>query len=285
MGIKGLVVFNSAVDQLRNSAKNIEAINMARSKHEQQRKTMETEQKLAEAQFENEKAKGTRTAMENQVLQIQLNEFKKQQKSILDGQGSMIDQAEQKETQKGKQAAVIAKTAYQRDPYVQMSVAAHVNPQMARVPGPQGGTVMGKVDDPGNTEAVNPNPLEPVYSGSRLARFGRKPYKSTTTQEKKPSHDEVLKLAREMAADDTSQVPLAEKIKKHLPQAKKIVYNEPEPEQGVKMDKVYRQDKPSGEAGKVVVIGPDGRQYKLPESQLAQAKKQGFKLAPAESDY
>lgn len=283
MGLKGMVVFNSAMDEMQKSAKNLQAIAGARAKHEQAKAKLENDGKIAQAKLKNLELTGENTAIQNKLLEQQYKEYMSQQQTILDGQGAALDMEEHSNAQTGREAQKVAKFAYATDPDVKSLVAQHVNPRLQRVPGPQGGIVEGTPENENTPVAPNPNPLEPKYVNGKLNRFERKPYKSSTEKEKQPSYNDVLKLARDMAKDDTSQGPLANKIKKYLPEAKRIVYNQPEQTPGMTMDQVYKQDSPASKktaaAGKKVVVeGPDGKQYHLPEEQLERAKKKGFKL-------
>lgn len=273
MSTKGLVVFNSAVDTLKSSAKNLEAIQAARMRLKQQGELLDNRKKESEIRLKNLELTGQGTALQNQMLKTQMDEYFKQQKAVQSGHQATIDLEEQNQTTQAKQAGQLAKAAYQSDPEVQLSVAQRVNPRLT-VPGPEGGTVSGQMgydmmdntpeassgialgtitgkagyDMVDNTpEAVDPAPLEPKYAGGKIVRFER----AQASKEKPVTYNDIVKMAQQMAKDDTtSGEPLAQKIKKYIPEARKILtksnveeFNGPRTP-GMTMDQVYKQDDP-----------------------------------------
>lgn len=249
MALKSFVVFNSAVDQMQNSAKNLESIQNARLRLRQQQELLSNKKKESDLRLKNLELTGEGTALQNQMLKTQMDEYFKQQKAVQDGHTATINMEEQNQTSQAKQAGEIAKAAYQSDPQLQLSVAQRLNPRLGAVPGPEGGTVVGQMgyDMMDNTpEAVDPNPLEPKYVGGKIARFER-----AGSDEKKATYNDIVKMAQDMAKDDAGPEPLGNKIKKYIPQARSILTKSNVEEfdgprtPGLSMDQVYKQDDPA----------------------------------------
>lgn len=106
----------------------------------------------------------------------------------------------------------------------------------------------------------------------------------------KYSRDAVLKSARQMALDEAKGIDPGAKgvglndVKKMIPQAEQLLYGEsmsaPQDKSQADVSQAgLGKIKSNAPSGKVKVLGPDGKHYWLPQEQLDQAKKQGFKEA------
>lgn len=162
-------IFNSAVDTMQQSAKNIQAIRDARKKRERDDQLFDLNKKKAEMGLKESELKGESTSIQNQTQRALMNEYFKQQGMINDGKNAEIDQVEHQQMAQGEQAHNVAKSIYQSDPMVQSMVAQRINPRLATVPGPNGGMVQGQdatMDNspdavPSAFSGVPDNPLKP----------------------------------------------------------------------------------------------------------------------------
>lgn len=254
----------SALDQISKTAQNLAAIGQARRKHEQERSLFDLHKKQAQLNLETAQAKNEGTALEHKMLEAQMNEYFKQQKTILDGKTAMIDTEEHKQKQTGMMADQVARQTINEDPQLRYGLAQRLNPSLAQVPGPQGGVVQGMQESQDTPEAlpasafdnVPEHILEPSMTGGkahfkegkpaafilkRIKAFKAKGATLTPMEEEalfKDTHptynrDKVLTHARAMANDaakaDYRKSATPNEIVAMMPKAEEMLYGESVP--------------------------------------------------------
>jgi len=237
MALSGVDIFNAAADQAMAVSKNLQAIREARLKRQQEEEDRKLDIEEKNLKLKKLRQEGELSELQYKAFEAQFKEYQKQQNAIASGKDAMINQTEDEQLGMLKEADAIGEQA------LPVALAERLNPSLAV--GPGGRMIQGFDSDNRPTpEATNPNPMEPVYHGGKITGYKQKPYKSPAQEEKKPSYDSVISLAKDMAKEDTSSIPLAEKIRKHLPEAKRILYGEQSPanSKGLPMDAVYKQD-------------------------------------------
>lgn len=177
MGLSGAVIFNSAVDRIQQTAKNLQALQDARKRRQREDEIFKLNKQRAEIQLKEAELKGEGTAIQNQVQKQLMNEYFKQQDTINKGRDAQIDFTEHQQMQQGQEAKAVAKSVLQNDPVVQSMVAQRINPSLAVVPGPNGGMIQGQDESVDNTPEAVPSafdnvpqtPLEPTIEKGKMA--------------------------------------------------------------------------------------------------------------------
>lgn len=137
MGVSGAVIFNSAVNQIQSSAKNLQAISEAKRRRQQEDTIFDLKKQEAQIKLKQAEATGQTTDLQNQFLKTQMDQYFKQQDTINKGKDAQITQVEHQQTQAGQQADKVARHVAQNDPMVRSMLAERLNPSLA-----QGGAVM-----------------------------------------------------------------------------------------------------------------------------------------------
>lgn len=118
MSLRGLLTFNSAIDSMRDSAKNLQAITEARQKMEQDKQIFDIKKKEAELQLKNEEIKGQRSQLEIDYLRDALKNQTKNDKAILKGNEAALNQEEHANAMAFKSSGSIAEQLFNNDSHV-----------------------------------------------------------------------------------------------------------------------------------------------------------------------
>lgn len=261
MGLSGALIFNSAVDQIQASAKNLQALQDARKKRKQEDEMFDINKKKAELDLKASELKGESTSIQNKIQKSLMDEYFSQQKMINDGKNAQIDQVEHQQTTQLDRAKNVAGTILKTDPLVQSMVAQRINPRLATVPGPNGGMIQGQdmsgqIDDtpeavPSAFSGVPENPLQPSLGANGF-----------TLKSQKQKDFIASKIEKQKKAG----IPL-------LPEEQYFDYRHTLEKQGIKYNRgaVLNQAKNlvKLEAGKDAIITPKMIADMIPEAEKA----------------
>lgn len=257
MGLKGAVIFGSAVDEMQRSAKNLWTLQQARKKRDQEDQIFEINKKKANLSLEEAALKNQTTSIQNQTQKALMDDYFKQQKTINDGKDAQIDQEEHRQMQNGEQASRVAKTIYQNDPMVQSMVAQRINPRLTTVPGPNGGMVTGEDASIDNTPEAVPSAFSNIPENPMKASLTSKGF---VLKSQKQAEFIANKIEKQKAAG----IPL-------LPEEQYFDYRNTLAKQGIKYNRgaVLRQAKDlvKSEGGKDAIVTPKMIADMIPEAE------------------
>lgn len=189
MGLKGLMVFNSAVDRMNQSAQNLASIQEARLKRQREDEVFKLEKQKAELGIKEAQMKGELQEYELPILKAQMAEKFKLFQDINKGKAAEVNMAEQQVHKDLKGYKSVAEHAYRSDPDVKSYVAQNINPGLANqsmqfgaqdgmrrgmgqpvsnqvAVGPGGQTIMGQAEKETYPEAI---PAEQTQMGQQQA--------------------------------------------------------------------------------------------------------------------
>jgi hypothetical protein len=259
MGLSGAVMFNSAVDQMQSSAKNLEAIREARRKRQMEDEAFDLKKKEANLNLEKLRLGNTQTQTQIERQEAIFKEWEKSQKAINAGKDEQIKQAEHKEATTLEQAGNVAEGIYKTDPIVQSMVATRVNPKLAT--------------------SGNIGQMEPMANPSTgEMSLGVSPQAKALTQEKtdksaQTKRGKIVSLAQKLAvnANDGMKVGITpEMIKAQMATAEELLFGTGEaPENSGQ--KTTKSDE------KVEVIDKQGKRWTVPAANLEKAIAKGYK--------
>lgn len=314
MGISGVTIFNSAVDRMQETSKNLAAIQESRSKRRREDEEFELKKKKTQLEIDEAELKGQKTGMEIKIMQTLMDDMLGTEQKVMDGKDAMIDLAEHKESKKVQLYGKIAEELFNKDPQVQQYAGGLMNPGVAA--GPGGGAVVGETQA-GTPEAISMDifggarsSIKPVYSPSA----GRVVTRTVSAKEdaftkiqdarakgipllpeeenfvrnqlginKKPgevTRKDIVGLAKDMAKEEFDNLPVDD----NSTTMESLIEKH--------MDTAQRLleggakgagPKPAASNGsvpseKVTVIAPDGRRGTIPREKLETALRQGFRV-------
>jgi hypothetical protein len=218
------MIYSSAVDEARKSSQNLQLINEARRKREQEDQIFDIKKKEATLSLEKARLGNVDTQANIDHQEALFKSWEKSQNAINAGKDEQIKQAEHSETMKGQQAALVASR-----------IAQTVNPRLGASPltnypaqdasndtGFSNGT-KDMSDDRGFTADVS-NMRPVINSRGRMSLAANK---SESSQQGK-----IINLARQLARESAidpklgGRIPVTpEMIRDMMPKAKDLIMN------------------------------------------------------------
>lgn len=259
MGIKLAVAFNAAVDQVQNSAKNLQAINDAKVKRQREDEVYQLGKKKAELDIKSAELKGGKTQIEIDNLKAISDMYFKNQNDINKGKDALINQTEHEETTKLKQSDNLVKTLMPK------LIQNGIQPVML----PSGGVTFKPVVQ------KKERTYDEVKVGKRAIALADKELIES---------GEDIKTFKESNPQGYSDL-----VRKHIPKSEEFFYGKsttkPVEEEnvdltsGVKAGMKYGDIESETPKGKVKVISPSGKAGYIPSENLDKALQRGFKRA------
>jgi hypothetical protein len=259
MGINLAVAFNAAVDQVQNSAKNLQAINDAKVKRQREDEVYQLSKKKAELDIKSAELKGGKTKIELDNLQAMSDMYFKNQNDIIKGKDALINQTEHEETTKLKQSNDLIKTIMPK------LIQNGIQPVML----PSGGVTFKPVVQ--NKERT----YDEVKVGKRAIALANK---------------ELIESGEDVKSfKESNPQGYSDLIRRYIPKSEEFFYGKattkPFEEEnidmaaGVKAGLKYGGIISESPKGKVKVISPSGKVGYIPSENLDKALQRGFKRA------
>jgi len=205
MAINDVVIH--AIDGMRKSAENLQAIQEAKRKRQQENELLQLSKQEAQIKLKKAAAEGKTTDLQNQILEQQMNEYFKQQETIQKGKEAEIKQVEGREQATFSQAGNFVKNIAQT-PEGRSLVLQTINPALApprEAFNDQGEQIMSY---PGQQQAIQPQEA-PIASPAPISTPTATPAPTAT----KSVFEERMKPRLQLGKDRMSFDRVEEKPK------------------------------------------------------------------------
>jgi len=124
-------VMAGAVDSMRKSADNLAALQEAKRKRQQEDEILKLNKQEMKIKLQKAAAEGKTNDLQNQMLELQMKEYFKQQEDIAKGKAAEINQVELQEKNRLNQAGGFVKNVAQSGPEGRSLVLQTINPALA----------------------------------------------------------------------------------------------------------------------------------------------------------